>query len=47
MIDTSNIDVYLGLNIGLNIGRGEHHATALTPAGKKAGASACHPSPLV
>ena len=32
MIDTSDIDVYLGLDVG----KGEHHATALTPAGKKA-----------
>ncbi|MGI3197968.1 IS110 family transposase, partial [Streptomyces sp. GLT-R25] len=31
MIDTSDIDVYLGLDVG----KGEHHATALTPAGKK------------
>jgi hypothetical protein len=30
--DTSDIDVYLGRDIG----EGEHHATALTPAGKKA-----------
>lgn len=32
MIDTGDIDVYLGLDVG----RGEHHATAVTPAGKKA-----------
>lgn len=32
MIDTSDIDVYLGLDVG----KGEHHATALTSAGKKA-----------
>lgn len=32
MIDTGGIDVYLGLDVG----KGEHHATALTPAGKKA-----------
>lgn len=31
MIDTSDIDVYLGLDVD----KGEHHATALTPAGKK------------
>ncbi|GAA3596970.1 hypothetical protein GCM10022295_92100 [Streptomyces osmaniensis] len=31
MIDTGDIDVYLGLDVG----KGEHHATALTPAGKK------------
>ncbi len=31
MIETSDIDVYLGLDVG----KGEHHATALTPAGKK------------
>ncbi|WP_239376927.1 IS110 family transposase [Frankia sp. Cj5] len=32
MIDIGGIDVYLGLDVG----KGEHHATALTPAGKKA-----------
>ncbi|MEE1806709.1 MULTISPECIES: hypothetical protein [unclassified Streptomyces] len=32
MIDTGDIDVYLGLDVG----KGEHHATAVTPAGKKA-----------
>ncbi|MEU7965624.1 IS110 family transposase [Streptomyces sp. NPDC049097] len=32
MIDTSDIGAFLGLNVG----KGEHHATALTPAGKKA-----------
>nr|WP_308295144.1 transposase [Streptomyces sp. Tu10] len=32
MIDTSDIDVFLGLDVG----KGEHHATAVTPAGKKA-----------
>ncbi|MFJ3027198.1 IS110 family transposase [Streptomyces tendae] len=32
MIDISNIDVFLGLDVG----KGEHHATALTAAGKKA-----------
>ncbi|CAM5404136.1 IS110 family transposase ISSam1 [Streptomyces violaceorubidus] len=32
MIDTGNIDVFLGLDVG----KGEHHATAVTPAGKKA-----------
>ncbi|MFI7503939.1 IS110 family transposase [Streptomyces sp. NPDC049687] len=32
MIDTSDIDVYLGLDVG----KGEHHATAITSAGKKA-----------
>ncbi|GGW24780.1 hypothetical protein GCM10010339_94510 [Streptomyces alanosinicus] len=31
MIDTGGIDVYLGLDVG----RGEHHATALTPTGKR------------
>ncbi|MGW2836157.1 IS110 family transposase [Streptomyces sp. NPDC001286] len=31
MIDTGDIDVYLGLDVG----KGDHHATALTPAGKK------------
>ncbi|MFE6092441.1 IS110 family transposase [Streptomyces massasporeus] len=31
MIDTGDIDVYLGLDVG----KGAHHATALTPAGKK------------
>ena len=31
MIDTSDIDAYLGLDVG----KGEHHATALTPAGKR------------
>ncbi|MGW1093213.1 IS110 family transposase [Streptomyces sp. NPDC002596] len=31
MIDTGEIDVYLGLDVG----KGEHHATALTPAGKR------------
>ncbi|MEU9457195.1 IS110 family transposase [Streptomyces sp. NPDC048277] len=32
MIDTSDIGAFLGLDVG----KGEHHATALTPAGKKA-----------
>ncbi|MFD7964339.1 hypothetical protein ACFV5J_26425 [Streptomyces zaomyceticus] len=32
MIDTGGIDVFLGLDVG----EGEHHATAVTPAGKKA-----------
>ncbi|MFD7606615.1 IS110 family transposase [Streptomyces mirabilis] len=32
MIDTGDIDVVLGLDVG----KGEHHATAVTPAGKKA-----------
>ncbi|MET7646070.1 IS110 family transposase, partial [Streptomyces sp. NPDC005426] len=32
MIDIGNIDVFLGLDVG----KGEHHATAVTPAGKKA-----------
>ncbi|MBX4180097.1 IS110 family transposase, partial [Streptomyces geysiriensis] len=32
MIDTSDIDIFLGLDVG----KGEHHATAVTPAGKKA-----------
>ncbi|GGW69755.1 hypothetical protein GCM10010381_63150 [Streptomyces xantholiticus] len=31
MIDTGGIDVFLGLDVG----KGEHHATAVTPAGKK------------
>lgn len=32
MIDTGDIDVFLGLDVG----KGEHHAIAVTPAGKKA-----------
>ncbi|GGR56974.1 hypothetical protein GCM10010251_87360 [Streptomyces aurantiogriseus] len=32
MIDTSDIGVFPGLDVG----KGEHHATAVTPAGKKA-----------
>ena len=32
MIDVSEIGVFLGLDVG----KGEHHATAVTPAGKKA-----------
>lgn len=32
MIDISNIDVFLGLDVG----KGEHHATAVTTTGKKA-----------
>ncbi|MCF3135045.1 IS110 family transposase [Streptomyces olivochromogenes] len=32
MINTSDIGAFLGLDVG----KGEHHATALTPAGKKA-----------
>ncbi|WP_394297913.1 transposase, partial [Streptomyces globisporus] len=32
MIDTGDIDVFLGLDVG----KGEHQATAVTPAGKKA-----------
>ncbi|WP_069885800.1 IS110 family transposase [Streptomyces luteocolor] len=32
MIDISDIDVF----VGLDVGKSEHHATALTPAGKKA-----------
>ncbi|GAB2470476.1 IS110 family transposase [Streptomyces incanus] len=32
MIDVSDIGAYLGLDVG----KGEHHATAVTPAGKKA-----------
>ncbi|WP_374935708.1 transposase [Streptomyces sp. SM11] len=32
MIETGGIDVHLGLDVG----SGEHHATAVTPAGKKA-----------
>ena len=31
MIDIGDVDVFLGLDVG----KGEHHATALTPAGKK------------
>ena len=31
VIDTGDINIYLGLDVG----KGEHHATALTPAGKK------------
>ncbi|ATZ29416.1 hypothetical protein SLAV_38260 [Streptomyces lavendulae subsp. lavendulae] len=31
MIDTGGIDVFLGLNVG----KGEHHATAVSPAGQK------------
>lgn len=32
VIDTGDIDVFLDLDVG----KGEHHATAVTPAGKKA-----------
>ncbi|MEU0308001.1 MULTISPECIES: IS110 family transposase [Streptomyces] len=32
VIETGDIDVFLGLDVG----KGEHHATAVTPAGKKA-----------
>jgi hypothetical protein len=32
VIDTGDIDVFLGLDVG----KSEHHATAVTPAGKKA-----------
>jgi hypothetical protein len=32
VIDVSGIGVFLGLDVG----KGEHHATAVTPAGKKA-----------
>ncbi|GGV68768.1 hypothetical protein GCM10010261_62820 [Streptomyces pilosus] len=32
MIDTGDIDVFLGLDVG----KGEHHATTVTPGGKKA-----------
>lgn len=32
VIDTGDIDVFLGLDVG----KGEHHATAVAPAGKKA-----------
>lgn len=32
MIDTSDIGAFLGLHVG----KGEHHGTALTPAGTKA-----------
>lgn len=31
MIDDGSIDVYLGLDVG----KGDHHTTALTPAGKR------------
>jgi hypothetical protein len=31
VIDTGDIDVYLGLDVG----KGEHHANAMNPAGKK------------
>ena len=31
MIELDDVAVYLGLDVG----KGEHHATALTPAGKK------------
>jgi hypothetical protein len=31
VIDTGDIDVFLGLDVG----KGGHHATAVTPAGKK------------
>lgn len=31
MSDESEIDIYLGLDVG----KGEHHGTAVTPAGKK------------
>ncbi len=31
VIDTGGIDVFLGLNVG----KGEHHATAVSPAGQK------------
>lgn len=32
MIDTGDIALFLGLDVG----KGEYHATAVTPAGKKA-----------
>lgn len=32
MIDTSDIGAFLGLDVG----KGEHHTTAVTPSGKKA-----------
>jgi hypothetical protein len=32
VIDTGDMDVFLGLDVG----KGEHHATAVTPVGKKA-----------
>ncbi|MFD8820306.1 transposase, partial [Streptomyces sp. NPDC059627] len=32
VIDTGDIDVFLGLDVG----KSEHHATAVTPAGEKA-----------
>ena len=31
MIDTGDIDIFPSLDVG----KGEHHATAVTPAGKK------------
>lgn len=31
MIDTGDVDAFLGLDVG----KGEHHGTALTPAGKR------------
>ncbi|GGZ01490.1 hypothetical protein GCM10010365_20620 [Streptomyces poonensis] len=33
MIDTGDIDI--DIYLGLDVGKGEHHATALTPADKK------------
>ncbi|MGI5274969.1 hypothetical protein [Streptomyces rochei] len=36
-IDTGGIDVFLGLDVG----KGEHHATAVTPTGKKAFGKRC------
>ncbi|MEU3076593.1 hypothetical protein ABZ693_24645 [Streptomyces laurentii] len=38
MIDTGDIDVFLGLDVG----KGEHHATAVTPVGK----TSTSPNPL-
>ncbi len=32
MIDTGHVDIFLGLDVG----KGKHHATAVSPAGKKA-----------
>lgn len=42
MIDTGAIDVFLGLNVG----KGEHHAIAVTPPERRRSTSACPtPSP--
>ncbi|MBD2819094.1 hypothetical protein ID867_24495 [Streptomyces parvulus] len=37
MIDTGDIDVFLGLDVG----KGEHHAIAITPTGRRVSTSAC------